>query len=93
MPTTNFPHGEALGASMQFVAAVDAIRHTKGIDLRNPQPTHTMLLVSSTGVEMRRFDYTKVCPLKPKGVSLPGVGPSKRTLAKRTAKQNRKKKQ
>lgn len=93
MPTTTtFPHGEALGASMQFLAAVDALRHTKGIDVRNPQPSHTMLLVSSTGIVMRRFDYTVSAKLKPKGVSLPGAGPSRRTLAKRAARANRKKK-
>ena len=92
MPTQVYPNGEALATSMQFASAVNAIRHTKGIDLRCPQPTHTMLLVSSTGVTMRRFDYTVPAKLKPKGVSLPGTGPSRRTLAKRTARADRKKK-
>ena len=91
MPTTNFPHGEALGASMQFVAAVDAIRHTPGIDIRCPQPTHSLLLTSSTGMIMRRFDYAVICPLKPKGVNK-GVSlcPGSKTLKKRAAKQARK---
>lgn len=92
MPTTTFAGGESLGASMKFAQAVAAIRRTKGVDLRNPQPTHTMLLVSSTGVLMRRFDYTISAPLKPKGVSLPGCAPSRRTLAKRAARASKKRK-
>ena len=91
MPTQVYPNGEALATSMKFAASVDAIRHTKGIDTRCPQPTHTMLLVSSTGVPMRRFDYAVICPLKPKGVNK-GVSlcPGGRTLAKREAKRKRK---
>ena len=91
MPTQTFNHGEALATSMQFASAVNAIRHTPGVDLGAPQPTHTMLLVSSTGVTMRRFDYAVICPLRPKGVNK-GVSlcPGGRTLAKREAKRKRK---
>jgi hypothetical protein len=50
-----------------------------------------MLLVSTTGVTMRRFDYAVSCPLKPKGVNK-GVSlcPGSRTIAKRAAKKARK---
>jgi hypothetical protein len=91
MPTQVYPNGEALATSMQFASAVNAIRHTPGIDIRCPQPTHTMLLVSSTGVSMRRFDYAVICPLKPKGVNK-GVSlcPGSRTLKKRAARQAKK---
>lgn len=92
MNTTTFPHGEALGASMKFVSACNAAILAGG-DPRNPQPSHALLLVSSTGVEMRRFEFTPATGLRRKGVNK-GVSltPSRRTLKKRAARAERNKK-